>query len=162
MSIKDVIVICDPREGWQVEYGEKLREHFGKTGITYNWRGLLSELNLRTLLLTRCALTAESAAAHGVTYLTLKEAVAQYNAAIPYTRWQSGPPPCVGEWNASCGHDERVRRWWNGSRWSKDWWPFESGTAVANKYARIVTENERRILWRGLSREPIVLDNLDK
>lgn len=164
MSVKDLIVIHDPRGGWQARHGKKLADHFGQRSVTYNWRGVLAPYNLGTILLTRCALTAKAAAEHGLTVLTLEEAAKQYNDAIPLTDWQSGPPALVGEYNASAARDICTRRWWNGECWSRCWYvgrvDEEEASSRARRNTLLWTVDE--MYWRGLSREPIVLDNLDK
>ncbi len=33
-------------------------------------------------------------------------------------KWNSGPPPHVGWWNASRVEDNSIWRWWDGRRWS--------------------------------------------
>jgi len=81
----------------------------------------------------------------------------EINASIPLTDWQSGPPPMVGEWNASrFGHEEN-RMWWNGKNWSLSWHPDD---VIATKNNRARKNNPAdtwsyAIQWRGLSQEPI-------
>lgn len=86
---------------------------------------------------------------------SFQEVADEINAAIPLTDWQSGPPPMVGEWNASNQKDSHMRRWWDGWEWSGLYYeamsePFRNVRASI-KYGT----NQNLIQWRGLSAEPI-------
>ena len=41
-------------------------------------------------------------------------------------KWNKGPPPHVGWWNASKSRNPAVWRWWDGRCWSE--WCFPHGT----------------------------------
>ncbi len=90
--------------------------------------------------------------------ISFAEVAKQINDAIPLTDWQSGPPPMLGEWNASAYQDPGMRRWWNGDLWSMGW-SKNHHQDTANQRAKITTAKNfsERIFWRGLSEEPIVV-----
>lgn len=80
----------------------------------------------------------------------------EINASISLTDWQSGPPPMVGEWNASFGINfANRRRWWDGERWSHVWIDGVTSQELSNKSAAIRIEDAEGMVWRGLSQEPI-------
>lgn len=76
-------------------------------------------------------------------------------SAAELTSWRSGPPPCVGWWNASTRRDPQVRRYWNGKRWSRcvmvgvtsDVLTEHLKTFAASRFAQTSE-------WRGLAKEP--------
>lgn len=81
----------------------------------------------------------------------------EINAAIPLTDWQIGPPPMVGEWNASAYRMEDTRRWWNGNSWSMNYVKQLSDAAKVRFMKMRITKADlvEGIEWRGLSSEPI-------
>lgn len=79
----------------------------------------------------------------------------EINALIPLTDWQSGPPPMVGEWNATRFDSESNRKWWDGKRWSFSFKQDQS-ESLRNEAASIKEAIcYDRLKWRGLSQEPI-------
>jgi hypothetical protein len=67
------------------------------------------------------------------------------------SRWMTGTPPAVGEYNVSNCGDPTRRRWWDGIAWS---WSY-------NQYDKLKTKRHLRaghgkpygIEWRGLVNE---------
>lgn len=81
----------------------------------------------------------------------------EINALIPLTDWQSGPPPMVGEWNASRFEHEENRMWWNGEFWSASFYhdtPEKQRNTLAGK-KNSAGHWAHGVKWRGLSQEPI-------
>lgn len=54
-------------------------------------------------------------------------------------KWHKGPPPFQGWWNASCGFDPHVWRWWNGQRWSMCVY-YDATAEKAAEVARVPSE----------------------
>lgn len=71
------------------------------------------------------------------------------------SRWNSGKPSIIGEYNASVSRHTSVRRWWNGEDWSL---PFSDSMSVQmkRKRRRIVDKKNVQwsIEWRGLAVMP--------
>jgi uncharacterized membrane protein len=81
----------------------------------------------------------------------------EINATIGLTDWQSGPPPMVGEWNASAFKRDDTRRWWDGDKWSMNYINrdcIEHRARMAHMRASR-GDSKKGIEWRGLSAEPI-------
>lgn len=95
-------------------------------------------------------------AAHSRSFQTVADEI---NASIPLTDWQSGPPPMVGEWNASRWSQSENRMWWHGASWSESYQPDQSEWR-RNRSAKTLNPggvSNLEIKWRGLSEEPILV-----
>lgn len=90
--------------------------------------------------------------------IPIESAVHDYNKAIPLTKWSNIPPTIPGEYAASFkSRMPRLRRWWNGIRWS-NCWPADAHQSNANSQARRESPNQScDINWRDLSKPPIIL-----
>lgn len=92
---------------------------------------------------------------NGVTHVKFIDAADQYNRQLPMTRWRSGEPPEVGEWNASCDKRATALRWWNGEWWSVayDALDFPATKEFARKRRSCWQTSD--VYWRGTSVQPI-------
>lgn len=154
---KSIIVYGVP--GGKTRFEKRIAEYFGLIPAVYcNDAALWHEEGF--LYLSRNPI----AHPHTEEYSRSFQSVAdEINAAIPLTDWQSGPPPMVGEWNASTQRNIYARRWWNGDAWSVRY--FDNSKQITkNGYAALLASDADRcsgILWRGLSQEPIKVTECD-
>lgn len=69
------------------------------------------------------------------------------------TDWQDGPPPFIGEWNASAMRDPEALRWWNGSQWSMRY-DSDDPDEIKRELRRRPVEHLAYIEFRGLAECP--------
>jgi hypothetical protein len=60
-------------------------------------------------------------------------------------KWNSGPPPHIGWWNASALGSENYWRWWDGNGWSVGVHKDEN-PSLASRFARFKTR-ARNVEW---------------
>lgn len=148
-------IIVHGRPDWgMAEHAEKLRQHFGLKHVVIDFDGKFHEEE-NLLYIAYCYLPGCTPATMRV--MSYQAAAAEYNSLIPLTDWQSGPPPMVGEWNASIHQHADARRWWNGKEWSIRYYECENQISK-NGYASVpcgAADRLAGIEWRGLSSEPI-------
>lgn len=143
-------IIVHGRPDWgMADHAEKLRQHFGLKHVVIDFDGKFHEEE-NFLYIAYSYLPGCTPATMRV--MSYEAAAAEYNSLIPLTDWQSGPPPMVGEWNASTFEFPTVRRWWDGVGWSACYGKDDSTKDMA---ASTKDKNDYPILWRGLSSEPI-------
>lgn len=146
-------IIVYGRPGWgMADHAEKLRQHFGLKHVVIDFDGKFHEeenfLYIAYSYLPGCT----PATMRTMSYVKAAE---EYNSLIPLTDWQSGPPPMVGEWNASNCHDVDAKRWWNGEHWSAVYWD-DNDQILKNRRASVALNGRVwGINWRGFSQEPI-------
>lgn len=63
-------------------------------------------------------------------------------------KWNSGPPPHVGWWNANTECDELTWRWWDGARWSIACDKYHSIRWVEGAALTPSLTDARMIKWR--------------
>lgn len=63
--------------------------------------------------------------------------------------WKSGPPPCIGWWNASFSRSNDAWRWWDGNCWSIPAYPDYSAdqAAAAAAQSRVKSHKHEVPLW---------------
>lgn len=152
------IIIYGPAGCGKSYNAARLAKHFGLTRIVDDWANGMSQQEdiapTGTLYLTSNA-TFARAMSSACTY-SFADAAKQFNDAIPLTDWQSGPPPMVGEWNASLQRRDHARRWWDGQHWSRAWRRSEGNQTDWDYYAGRRSQcSPEAMQWRGLSAEPI-------
>lgn len=62
------------------------------------------------------------------------------------SKWNSGPPPHVGWWNASVSRDRSAWRWWDGLHWSMAARPWNTA-AMALRWAGKRYGHDALIEW---------------
>jgi hypothetical protein len=63
-------------------------------------------------------------------------------------KWNSGPPPAVGWWNASLTKHPAMWRWWNGKRWSIAAHDQHCAAEAAER-AVVLSKSNNRVQWRN-------------
>lgn len=61
-------------------------------------------------------------------------------------KWNSGPPPHVGWWNASTRENPDMWRWWDGKQWSFPAFPFELDIDAA-RFSTQKSDFQSEIKW---------------
>jgi len=71
-------------------------------------------------------------------------------------KWNPGPPPHVGWWNASTIRKDDVWRWWNGSEWSRHRYsvPFGANDEASKPSGLTSAAIEWRWYWHPHARVP--------
>ena len=70
------------------------------------------------------------------------------------TDWSNRKPELIGEYNASCSRDPKLRRWWNGKSWSLSYLATDL-EHLQRRYRRAVSSHRvGDIYWRGLAVKP--------
>lgn len=150
------IIVYGPDLDQMRKYQFHMSEHFGATMVTEHRNGPITMQGSVALLFTTHEQAAKQrAAVLGIRSASFEEVAAEYNAKIPLTDWQSGPPPVVGEWIANVIRDDDRRRWWNGESWSVWYSLHDDNTEVARCQGKGAAFAVYEIEWRGLSSEPI-------
>ena len=145
---KSIVVYGVP--GGKTRFAKRIADHFGLTLATQSFEDAGLIFPFGRLYLSQNELEPTNYKLH---LRSFQEVADEINASIPLTDWQSGPPPMVGEWNASWGHNVKTRRWWNGDVWSfafEEIFPQEEKNCNASQRYPF-----NDIEWRGLSQEPI-------
>lgn len=150
-------IIVYGRSDWgMAKYAERMRKHFGLKHVVVDFNGKVHKDN-DYLYIAYCYLPGSTPSTMRV--MSFEAVAQQINDAIPLTGWQSGPPPMVGEWNASRFGDLENRMWWHGQKWSASYHPEQSEDR-RNRAARELNNggiSMYETLWRGLSEEPILV-----
>jgi hypothetical protein len=155
-------VIIHSAIGHQYKHAQRIADHFGFK--RHQIEGGTHPAHLKShnrICFTSQVGVNEEFAKHFDIY-SLSHIVAAINAAIPLTEWREGPPPAVGEWNASITYDERQRRWWNGKYWSRPFFGEQSAPVknlMASEKSPINDGFPASFKWRGLSQEPIIINS---
>jgi len=145
-------IIVHGRPDWgMAEHAEKLRQHFGLKHVVIDFDGKFHEEE-NFLYIAYCYLPGCTPATMRV--MSYQSAADEYNSLIPLTDWQSGPPPMVGEWNATFLRSDDARRWWDGESWSNVWHKKITIDGACFRASQ-KSANQNCIFWRGLSQEPI-------
>lgn len=148
---KSIIVYGVP--GGKTRFAQRIADHFGLEFIPYREGGSPWDC-MGQIHFSDRAEPHHSTAEWARSFQSVADEI---NATISLTDWQSGPPPMVGEWNASGYRFENTRRWWNGKNWSMNY-SQHSSEEHRNQMAKTdisPSDREREMEWRGLSAEPI-------
>lgn len=148
---KSMIIYGVP--GGKTRFAQRIADHFGLELAAYEFQ---REGNNLMWTYSKLYLSSDEKnpggeySAHSRSFQSVADEI---NAAIPLTDWQSGPPPIVGEWNASLWRTE-ARRWWDGKAWSKVFLVSDNAQE-RNELASLCRTPIHHMEWRGLSSEPI-------
>lgn len=147
---KSIIIYNVP--GGKTRFAQRIAKHFGLSRVNYRNGTAPWEPEGSIYFIPRI----DSPIGTSEYARSFQSVADEINASIPLTDWQSGPPPMVGEWNASFGANfPNRRRWWDGERWSHVWIDGLTSQELSNKSAAIRIEDAEGMVWRGLSQEPI-------